>query len=88
MKEESHIVGYFQFDAEEFSVAIVLKDFWDKNQTLQDSYGKTYVVLEQSLPKGFYELTDSIFEHDYPSPEEAKEKLIKSGFVKKKIFDL
>ena len=28
MKEESHIVGYFQFDAEEFSVAIVLKDFW------------------------------------------------------------
>ena len=35
MKEESHIVGYFQFDAEEFSVAIVLKDFWDKNQTLE-----------------------------------------------------
>lgn len=86
MLNSQNVKGYFQFDPEGFSVALVLKDFWDLNQCLEDSYGSTYSVLEQEIPKGFFELGDSVFEHTFESTEKAKEELLKAGFIENKLF--
>lgn len=86
MSNSQIVKGYFQFDPEGFSVAVVLKDFWDKNQCLEDANGSTYGLLEQEVPKGFFELGDSVFEHTFESTEKAKEELVKASFIEKKLF--
>ena len=75
------IIGYFQFDEEEFSVGIVLKDFWDKNKGLDDQSSES-----KYIPEGFYELSEAIYEHEYSDTEEAKNILNKAGFIEKELF--
>lgn len=74
-------IGYFQFDQEEFSVAVVLKDFWEENGYLDDSGSE-----EEHMPDGFFALTDAIYEHNYNSIEEAKKLLKIAGFEEKVLF--
>lgn len=77
-------IGYFQFDAEGWSVAIVAKDFWEKHQHLADSNAFDPAV-EAAIPDGFYELTDAIYETDFDT-DEAKAKLVSAGFEERVLF--
>ena len=45
-----NIVGYYQFDKEEFSIAMVLKEFWEEHGLMSDSGEE-----EEFVPDGFFE---------------------------------
>jgi hypothetical protein len=79
---KSKIVGYYQFDDEQFSVALVTKEFWKENQCLDDSGSQ-----EEYVPEHFFELTDAIYEHDFDTHEEACAALEKAGWVARKFLD-
>ena len=50
-------VGYFQFDVEEYSIAMVLKDYWDTHNGLDG-------IDDRLIPAGFYAQAESIYETD------------------------
>jgi hypothetical protein len=75
------IKGYFQFDDEQFSIAIVLKEFWNENKCLDDSGSE-----QAFLPKRFYQQTEAIYEHDFDNHEEAVKALNNAGFFEKELF--
>lgn len=81
---QKKIIGYFQVDKEEFGIAIVEKEFWDEHGMLSD---EGLGVLEDMLPEGFYELTDSIFEYN-GDISEARSRLIAIGLEEKELFEL
>lgn len=74
-------IGYFQFDPHEFSVAVVLKDFWEEHGYLDDSGSE-----EEYMPEGFFMLTDAMYEHRFPTTEDAKKVLKMAGFEEKVLF--
>jgi hypothetical protein len=76
------VIGYYQFDEELFSVALVTKIFWEKNRCLDDSGSE-----EEYVPKRFYELSEGIYEHDFSSHKEAIEALENIGFVARNFLD-
>ena len=76
-------IGYFHFDKEGFSIAIVERTFWEENGVLD---GDGIGVLEDMLPEGFYELTESVYEFDGDT-EDARAKLKAIGLEEKKLFD-
>lgn len=78
-----NIVGYYQFDNEEFSIAMVLKDFWEKHGYMSDSGDE-----EEFVPEGFFALAEATYEHTYSSTQEAKDVLNAAGWVEKQMFDL
>lgn len=78
-----NIIGYYQFDKEEFSIAMVLKEFWEQRGCMSDSGEE-----EEFVPKGFYELASATYEHSYSSTQEAKDILNAAGWVEKHMFDL
>jgi hypothetical protein len=80
-KNNIKTIGYYEFDEEQFSVALVTKEFWEENECLCDSGSE-----EEFVPKGFYALTDAIYEHDYSTYEQACEALHKAGWIKKNLF--
>lgn len=77
------IVGYYQFDDEEFSVAMVLKEFWEEHGCMGDSGDE-----EGFVPEGFFELASATYEHTYSGTQEAKDILNAAGWVEKRMFDL
>jgi hypothetical protein len=81
---QKKVTGYFQIDKEEFGIAIVEKSFWDKHHMLSDS---GLGVLEEKIPEGFYELSDSFFEYD-GDMNEARAKLKEIGLEEKELFEL
>jgi hypothetical protein len=76
-------IGYFQVDSEGFSIMVVEKTFWNENQCLSDS---GLGVIDDLLPEGFYELSDSIFEYD-GDIDEARTKLVAIGLEEKVLFE-
>lgn len=76
---ETNIKGYFQIS--EGQVAIVLKEFWDENECLDDNPG-----FDNLLPPNFFSLAESIYEHTYESDEKAIEVLNKYGWEEKELF--
>jgi hypothetical protein len=77
---------YFQASYGENGAAfmIVSKEFWDQNGHLDDSH-----IAEQLgdlLPKGFYEMCESMFETDLPV-KTATNLLLKAGFEEKVLFE-
>ena len=78
-----NIVGYYQFDKEEFSIAMVLKEFWEEHGFMSDSGEE-----EEFVPDRFFELSSSTYEHTYSSTHEAKDVLNAAGWVEKNMFDL
>lgn len=76
------VVGYYQFDDEEFSVALVTKGFWEKYGGLDDSGSE-----EKYVPDGFFQLTDAIYEHNFATHEKACEALEKAGWVARNFLD-
>lgn len=75
-------IGYYQFDSEGFSVAIVEKKFWDKNQGLD---GLGIGKIERLLSKDFCELSGPLYEF-WCDIQEAKEKLEAIGLEEKQLF--
>lgn len=73
-------VGYFQFDEDEYSIAMVLKDFWDQNGHLDDDG-----IDDTLIPPGFYALAESVYETDLPT-EQAKAVLVAAGWQEKAII--
>lgn len=80
-KFNSKIIGYYQFDNEQCSVAIVTKEFWEQHGYI-DSNGSE----SDYIPDNFYELSEGIYEHDCDNHAQACEQLEKAGFVAKKLF--
>ena len=77
----SKTIGYFQFDEDEFSVAVVTKTYWDENACLDDTGSES-----EHMPEKFFELGESVYEHEYDSVEEAKAALVSAGFEEKEMF--
>lgn len=79
-KTPTEIVGYFQFDEEEFSIALVTKEFWDMHGTL-DGNG----IDDTLVPAGFYELSESVYESDL-STDNSKAALIAAGWEERVLL--
>lgn len=75
------IIGFYQFDQDEFSVALVTKDFWDKNGYLCDSGSE-----EEFVPEGFFQLSEAIYEHEFDDADAARKVLNDAGWVEKELF--
>lgn len=73
-----NVVGYYQNNDGFF--ALVLKEYWDKNQGLDDGSGE-----EEFVPEGFYAVTEAIYEHEFEDDEEAARVLESAGWVAKEI---
>lgn len=73
-------VGYFQFDDDEYSIAMVLKDFWDQHGGL-DGDG----IDDTLIPPGFYAQAESVYETDLPT-QQAKAALVAAGWQEKAII--
>ena len=76
----TEVVGYFQFDAEEFSIAMVTKAYWDKHGNL-DSNG----IDNNLIPPGFFALDETVYESDMDT-EDAKAALVEAGWEEKIMF--
>ena len=74
------IVGYFQFDEDEYSIAMVTKAYWDKHGNL-DSNG----IDNNLIPPGFFALDETVYESDMDT-EDAKAALRAAGWVEKMMF--
>ena len=74
------IVGYFQFDEEEFAIAMVTKAYWDKHGNL-DSNG----IDNNLIPPGFFALDETVYESDMDT-EDAKAALVEAGWEEKIMF--
>ena len=77
----SKVIGYYQFDDEDYQVVLVTKEFWDKHHHLDDSGSE-----ERYVPNGFYQIAEGCYEHDFSTHEEACSALKKSGWVAKIIY--
>lgn len=77
---EQQCVGYFQFDAEEHSIAMVLKDYWDTHSGL-DGDG----IDDRLIPAGFYALAESIYESDMAT-DKAKAALVAAGWEERELI--
>lgn len=75
-------VGYFQFDEEEFAIALVTKAYWDEHGHM-DGNG----LDDRLLPPGFYELSESVYETDLDT-EDAKAALRAAGWEEKMMFEV
>lgn len=75
------VVGYYQFDDENWGVALVTKDFWEANGYLCDSGSE-----EPFVPDGFFQLSDSYYEHEFDDMDAAKKVLESAGWVEKQIL--
>jgi hypothetical protein len=71
---------YFAVDHEHdgtFTFFFTSIAYWDKNLCLNDIGNDPE---EELLPKGFYELLESVYEYD-GEPEEGRAKLLEMGFI-------
>lgn len=75
------IVGYFQFDEDEFAIALVTKAYWDEHGHM-DGNG----LDDKLLPPGFYELSESVYETDLAT-EDAKAALRAAGWEERMMFE-
>lgn len=76
----SNVIGYYQKNESFF--AVVLKDFWEKNQGLDDQSSE-----EEFVPEGFYAVAEAVYEHTFDTDEEAEQVLNAAGFVAKNLFE-
>jgi hypothetical protein len=76
-----NVVGYFEFDEDNFGVALVTKDFWEANGHLCDSGSE-----EEFVPEGFFQLSDAYYEHEFDDVDAAKKALTDAGWVEKQIL--
>jgi hypothetical protein len=75
----TQIKGYFQIlDGQ---IAIVLKDFWEKNYILDDEPD-----FDNLLPPQFFSICESIYEHTYESDEKAIEALNQYSWEEKELL--
>jgi hypothetical protein len=77
----ANIVGFYQFDPEGWSVAMVTKEFWDVNQALDHDCSE-----EPFVPEGFFRLAEAVYEHEFDDADAAKQVLNKAGWVEKELF--
>lgn len=77
------VVGYYQLDQSEGHDAftLVLKEFWDANQSMDDSGSE-----EEFVPEGFYALCEGVYEHDLGGTDVARQALEAAGWVEKNMF--
>lgn len=73
-------VGYFQFDSGAYSIAMVLKDYWDNHGGL-DGDG----IDDRLIPPGFYAQAESIYETDMAT-DQAKAVLAAAGWEERELF--
>jgi len=77
-------VGYYQLDQSDGveAFALVELNFYNANPGMMDDSGSE----KPFVPNRFYELCESIYEHDFDTVEEAKAALEAAGWVEKKMF--
>lgn len=76
----SETIGYYQI--QNGFVFLVLKDFWDQYQMLDDGG-----LSDEFIPEGFYPLDEVAYEHEFEDDDEARDVLEALGWIETELIE-